>query len=100
MPSERIAVIGKLKPGMLEQAEQIVEAGPPFDVKESGLRQHSVFLGAEWVVFVFEGPEVERVVHGLVNDPVASAGFGVWAPLLEETPHLVQERYSWQANGQ
>lgn len=96
MTAERMAVLVKLKPGTLEQAEQIVEAGPPFAVEESGLRQHSVFLGAEWVVFVFEGPEVERVVDRLVNDPVASAGFGVWGPVLDETPHLLHERYSWQ----
>jgi hypothetical protein len=96
MSAQRIAVIGKLRPGSLARAEEVLEHGPPFELDEAGLQRHNVFLSSEWVVFVFEGPDVERIVGGLVDDPVASAGFSVWGPLLEGTPHLAHERFFWE----
>jgi len=59
MSAQRIAVIGKLKQGSLERAEEIVDRGPPFELDEAGLERNTVFLSSEWVVFVFEGPNVE-----------------------------------------
>lgn len=96
MSAERIAVIGMLRPGSLERAEEIVETGPPFDLDEAGLQRHSVFVCSECVVFVFEGPNVDRVVDRLVDDPVVSANFSVWGPVLDGTPHIAHERFFWE----
>jgi len=96
MSAQRIAVIGKLKQGSLERAEEIVDRGPPFELDEAGLERNTVFLSSEWVVFVFEGPNVERVVDRLVDDPVVSASFSRWGPVLDGTPHLVHERFFWE----
>lgn len=96
MSSQRMAVIGKLKPGSLERAEEIVEDGPPFALDEAGLERHSLFVGSDWVVFLFEGPNVERVVDRLVNDPVVSANFSAWGPILDGTPQLAHERFFWE----
>jgi hypothetical protein len=96
MTAQRIAVIGKLKPGSLRRAEEIVELGPPFELDEAGLERHSMFLSSDWVVFVFEGPNVERVVDRLVGDPVVSASFSVWGPVLDGTPQLAHERFFWE----
>ena len=49
------------------------------------------------VVFLFEGPGIERLVRDLVNDPARSGGFGVWAPLLDGTPALAREEFYWEA---
>lgn len=96
MSAQRIAVIGKLRPGSLERAEEIVEHGPPFELVEAGVERHSVFVSSDFVVFVFEGLNVERVVDRLVNNPVVSASFSVWGPILDGTPHLAHERFFWE----
>jgi hypothetical protein len=97
MSTQRIAVIAKLKAGSREQAEEIIEQGPPYALDQSGLERHSVFLASNSVVFVFEGQNVERVVRLLVDDPEISAGFGVWGTVLEGTPELAHERFFWPA---
>jgi hypothetical protein len=52
-----------------------------------------VFLADEAVVFVFEGPQIEGLVRDLVNERVSSAGFAVWAPLLQWFVPLVPLRF-------
>jgi hypothetical protein len=59
-----------------------------------------VFLAEETVVFVFEGPGIEGLVRHLVDDPVRSAAFSVWAPLPEGTPVLAHEEFYWEAGTQ
>jgi hypothetical protein len=46
---------------------------------------------------VFEGPGIEGRVRDLVDDPVRSAAFSIWAPLLEGTPVLAHEEFHWEA---
>jgi hypothetical protein len=94
---ERMAVVAKLLPASRERATEILAAGAPYELSESGLRRHSVFLGEETVVFVFEGVGIEGVVRDLVNDPARSAAFSVWGPLLDGTPSLAREEFYWEA---
>jgi hypothetical protein len=95
--NERVAVVATLKPGSREQAGAILAQGAPYGIDRAGFRRHSVFLAEETVVFLFEGPGIEGVVRDLVNDPVRSGGFGVWAPLLGGTPALAREEFYWEA---
>ena len=96
--TERVAVIAKLRPDSRERANQILAEGPPYDLGEAGFRRHSVFLAAEAVVFVFEGPGIEGLVRDLVDDPARSGAFSVWGPLLDGTPALAREEFYWQAS--
>jgi hypothetical protein len=91
------AVVAKLLPGSRERATQILAKGPPYGLKLAGFRRHSVFLAAENVIFVFEGPHIEELVRELVDDPARSAAFSVWGPLLDGTPALAREEFYWQA---
>lgn len=86
-----------LVPGSRARAEELIAAGPPFDLAEAGFTRHSILLGNDRAVFVFEGEDVERLVRDIVDDPVRSASLAVWAPILEGTPRLVHEAYSWEA---
>ena len=95
--NERVAVVATLKPGSRERAGAILAQGAPYGIDRAGFRRHSVFLAEETVVFLFEGPGIEGVVRNLVNDPVRSGGFGVWAPLLGGTPALAREEFYWEA---
>jgi hypothetical protein len=94
---ERIVFVGKLKPGSEAVAADIVRSGPPYDPGEIGLARHGVYLGGSEVVFVFEGSDVEQQLRDLLNDPVASPAFAIWAPLLEGTPSVAHELYHWEA---
>ena len=95
---DRVAVIARLKPGTRERAAEILAQGAPYGVDLAGFRRHSVFLAEEAVVFVFAGSGIEGLVRDLVNDPTRSGGFGVWAPLLEESPALAREEFYWEAS--
>jgi hypothetical protein len=98
---ERLALIARLKPGVQPQAEQLISKGPPFDLKERGFERHSIFLSATEVVFVFEASEVEWLVSALVDEPfqwpVADA-LDEWRPLVDGTPRIARERFSWERN--
>jgi hypothetical protein len=95
--NERVAVVATLLPGSRERAAQILAEGAPYGLALAGFRRHSAFLAEGAVVFAFEGPGIEGLVRGLVNDPVRSATFSVWAPLLEGTPALAKEEFYWEA---
>ena len=92
----RIGVIAQLVPGARERAEEIVAAGPPFDLAKAGFSEHSIFIGGDSVLFVFDGPDVERRVSALAADPGASSALSHWAPILAGTPHMAHEVFTWK----
>jgi hypothetical protein len=65
-----------------ERLSDLRSAGPPFDPEDLGLARHAVYLGDDLVIFAFEGEDVEARVGALINDPVRSASFAAWTPLL------------------
>jgi hypothetical protein len=52
---ERYVLAARLKPGAAAEAEQLLQAGPPFDPAEAGLSAHAAYLGENHVYLVFEG---------------------------------------------
>lgn len=93
---QRFGIALELTPGSRAQVEELIAKGPPFDLAEAGFARHSILLGNDRAVFVFEGEDVERLVRDIVDDPVRSASLGAWAPLLADTPRLVREAYAWE----
>ena len=89
-------IVARLLPGKNADAQQLLGHGPPFDPEELGFHRHSVFLTASEVVFLFEAPDVEWIVDDVVNDPVVSAAFSAWRPLLDGPPRLAHERFAWR----
>ena len=94
----RIAIVAPLKPGSHEDAAAILRQGPPYELRETGFERHSVFLSAKAAVFVFEGKSVESQIHELLNDPVRSAAFSAWGPLLDGSPQIAHEEFFWQSD--
>ena len=95
--SERVAIVAKLQPGSRERAQEILAAGPPYDLEEKGFKRHTIFLSGDTAVFVFEGPSIHELVSKLIDDPASAGYFSVWAPLLAGTPMLAREEFSWTA---
>jgi hypothetical protein len=96
---QRVAVTARLRPGCEERARALIDAGPPFDPARVGLSRHSVFLGSDLVIFVFEAERLGSRLSALINDPVRAGAFAAWAPLLAERPRLAHETYHWEAKG-
>ena len=66
---ERVAIIARLKEGSEQRAAELVGAGPPFDLTDTGIVRHSIYISASEAVFVFEGHEVEWIVDQLIDEP-------------------------------
>jgi hypothetical protein len=92
---QRVMIVARLAPGANADAERLIAQGPPFDPQQLGFDGHFVFLTATEVVFLFEGPGVEWIVDDLVSDPVASAAFAAWRPLLDGPPRLARQAFGW-----
>ena len=96
---ERLVVTLKLRKGTQKRAAKLIAAGPPFDPADFGLARHAVYLGNDLVIFAFEGKDVEERVRMVIDDPVRSASFAAWVPLLAGRPALAHEVYYWEAEG-
>jgi hypothetical protein len=92
---DNLVVVARLRPDVSDQAMRLVSSGPPFDPQDLGFSRHVVYLTSREVVFVFEAAEVEWIVDDLINDPVISAAFAAWQPLLEGPPRLARQQYGW-----
>ena len=70
----RLMIIARLREGAHQEAENLIAAGPPFDLEELGFHRHAAYLTAGEVVFLFEAPEVEWIVNDIVDDvPISAA---------------------------
>jgi hypothetical protein len=96
---ERVAIIAHLKEGSEQRAAELVRAGPPFDLAETGIVRHSVYVSAHEVVFVFEGHEVEWIVDQLIDEPFhyeLHRALEQWAEIVDGRPRIAGEQFGWQ----
>ena len=91
----RLMIVARLKPGVHEEAERLLEEGPPFEPEELGFERHGAYITSSEVVFVFEGDEVEWIVNDVIDDARIADSFVPWELLLDGTPRLAHERYFW-----
>jgi hypothetical protein len=97
---ERLAIVARLKEGSGPRAAELIAAGPPFDLAETGIVRHSVYLSAGEVVFVFEGHQVEWIVDDLIDEPFhyeLHRAFDMWRPIVDGSPRLAHESFRWDA---
>lgn len=96
---ERVAIVAHLKRGSENRAGELIAAGPPFDLAETGIVRHSVFLSASEVVFVFEGHQVEWIVDELIDEPLQpkiQSALDRWRPIVDGPPRIARERFGWE----
>lgn len=91
---QRIAVIAKLRPGHTEEAARLIELGPPFDLFESGMDRHTVFLAGDTAVFVFEGADPHALLRAFAGTAEQSV-LAAWESLVDGTPTIAREVFSW-----
>jgi hypothetical protein len=96
---EQIAIVARLKPNAEQRARELIAQGAPFDLAESGLQRHTVYLAADTVVFVFEGHEVEWIVDRLIDKPFQWGVMGAleaWRPLVDGHPRIARAVQFWR----
>lgn len=88
--TDQIELLVPLKPGCRERARRLIGDGPPFDPAELGLRSHSVLLGDDHVIFVFEGAQVRRTLeHTLAQPSLWRAGLA-WRGCIAGRPRILE----------
>src|ERR1044072_2776495 len=100
---ERVAIIAHLKEGSEQRAAELVGAGPPFDLTDTGIVRHSIYISAREAVFVFEGHEVEWIVDQLIDEPFRSElprALEQWGESGDGGPRVARERFGWQLDGE
>jgi hypothetical protein len=99
---ERVAIIARLKEGSEQRAAELVEAGAPFDLADTGIVRHNIYISAGEAVFVFEGYEVEWIVDQLIDDPFhhqLQRALEEWREIIDGQPHVAREKFGWQLDG-
>jgi hypothetical protein len=91
----RMMIVARLRDGTTQEAEALLEQGPPFDPEELGLHRHSAYLTSGEIVFLFEAPGVEWIVNDIIDDPVVAAALAPWRQLVDGMPHIAHERFRW-----
>ena len=97
---ERVVIVARLKEGNGPRAAELIAAGPPFDLAETGIAHHSVYLSAGEVVFVFEGHQVEWMVDDLIDNPFQpklQSAFDAWRSIVDGSPRIAHQRFEWDA---
>ena len=96
---ERVAIIARLKEGSERRAAELVGAGPPFDLTDTGIVRHTIYISASEAVFVFEGDEVEWTVDQLIDEPFhyeLHRALEQWREIVDGQPRVARERFGWQ----
>jgi hypothetical protein len=91
----RLVVIVPLKPGARERAEELLRAGPPFELQKTQFERHHVFLTDREVVFLFEGEGTSHTLQLPGEDPAVWRAAEAWSECLAERPRLASTAFSW-----
>lgn len=92
----RFVVTGRLRSGAAPKVAEILREGPPFDLSETSLERHEVFLGSDEIVFLFEGPNAETEARRLLARPRVLGRAGRIGSYLDRPPHLPREAFTWE----
>jgi hypothetical protein len=90
---ERLVLTARLIEGAQERGLEL--AAGSTDPGARGFDRFSVYLSESEVVFLFEAPDAERLVRGILNDPVQAAELSPWLPLFDGPLHRAPEIYHW-----
>ena len=85
----------RLRRGSSETVREILREGPPFDLSETSLERHSVFLTGDELAFLFEGHHAEDEAGRLLSRPDVFGQASRLAKHFAGRPRLPQEVFSW-----
>ena len=92
----RVAVVVPLRPGATETARRLVQDGAPFQLDETPLEAHCIYLTDYEAVFVFEGPDARAAIEGVLGDAEVWAAATAWRDCLAGKPRVAETVFSWR----
>jgi len=92
----RVAVVVPLRLDSIEVARGLIAKGPPFELGDSPLEAHCVYLTDSEAVFVFEGPEARAVVERIVGEADVWAAATAWRACVDGKPRVAEPIFSWK----
>jgi hypothetical protein len=92
----RLVVVVPLKPGARKRAEELLEQGPPFDIGQTHLKRHEVFLTDHEVIFDFETPGSEPPIELQAEDPHLHDASQAWHEVMAGAPRKALQVFSWE----
>jgi hypothetical protein len=95
---DRVVVLARLRPDARERALELLAQRASPDVGGAFDRE-AIFMSEGEIIFLFEGPEADKSVRAILNDPVRSSEIGHWLPLFDGPLHRAPEAYSWERKG-
>jgi hypothetical protein len=92
----RFLVTATLKEGSEDAVRAILSKGPPFQLPETSLERHFVFLTSNELVFVFEGARAEEEVARLLSDSGVLGQASELGSHIEGPPRTPREVFHWE----
>lgn len=89
-------MIARLKPEGRDRALELMAEHQAGHYVSAEFERQAVFLAEGEVIFFFEGPDAEKAVRRILNDPVQSAVLGHWLPHFDGPLHAAREAYYWE----
>jgi hypothetical protein len=94
MSADRIAVVVPLRKGKRDNAERLLDQGPPFDPERMGLESHEVFLTDQEAIFVFN-TAAGLSLQKLLGDSKVWASAAAWHDVIAGPPRVGKPFYAW-----
>jgi hypothetical protein len=95
---DRYVLVARLKPEGRERAQELLAEYPLREGLSAAFDRQAIFLSESEVVFFFEGPDADRSVTAILNDPSLTE-IGHWIPLFDGPLHRAPEAYFWERAG-
>ena len=92
----RFLVTAKVRCGSKEAIRAILREGPPFQLPETSLDRHTVFLAGDEIVFLFEGVHAKEEVTRLIHDRQVLGQASRIGLHLTGRPRMPEEIFSWE----
>jgi hypothetical protein len=84
-----------LRRGSADAARQILREGPPFNLEDTSLERHMVFVAGDELVFLFEGAHAEEKALRLLQRPGVLGQAGRLAAHVAGPPRIPAEVFAW-----
>lgn len=88
-------ITAPIRRGSADAVRRILREGPPYDLAETSLDRHRVFLSGGQLVFLFEGTHAEEEAARLLRRPGVFGRASRLGAHLVGRPEIPEEVFGW-----
>ena len=92
----RLLITVPIRPGSHDAVRGILHEGPPFELMDTTLERHTVFLSSDQLIFLFEGPHAEAEAGRMLEQPGVIDRAGRLGDHLASDPAIPEEVFEWE----